>query len=241
MRPYFLGGGIGGGVPLILHENCVCWLQTTLDLLNLLVISSLYKKCESKKIAKCQCSLIPQSVAQPYLTHASRKHDMDSMPSSPSAVSVPLSLPSVMKECLGSGLSPSSAVARLFVVRAWVASGISTYTASLPNKPHANSSSNIFHLGNMDMLEKFKNTWAQNWPTNPSEQGGGLTANIHDEKPWKHSRRVTQISISSQGNFQGLSAKLEWLGWLLGPLMYFCFCLESVVQNILKLKDGKQN
>lgn len=31
--------------------------------------------------------------------------------------------PSLMKECMGSGLSPSSAVARLFVVRAWVAGG----------------------------------------------------------------------------------------------------------------------
>lgn len=50
---------------------------------------------------------------------------MDSMPSPPSAVSLSLSLfpPSVMKECPGSGLSPSSAVARLFVVRAWVAGG----------------------------------------------------------------------------------------------------------------------
>ena len=38
-------------------------------------------------------------------------------------LSLSLFPPSVMKECPGSGLSPSSAVARLFVVRAWVAGG----------------------------------------------------------------------------------------------------------------------
>ena len=90
---------------------------------------------------------------------------------------------------------------------------ISTYTASLSNKPHANSSSNIFHVQNVDMPQKFNNnTWAQHSPTNASEQGGGLTANVHDEKPWKYHvfhRFQSEIETFGKVSLQGV---FSWHG-----------------------------
>lgn len=87
------------------------------------------------------------------------------------------------------------------------------HSKPLSNKPHANSSSNIFHVQNVDMPQKFNNnTWAQHSPTNASEQGGGLTANVHDEKPWKYHvfhRFQSEIETFGKVSLQGV---FSWHG-----------------------------
>lgn len=167
---------------------------------------------------------------------------MDSMPSPPSAVSLslfpflcdermpgiwPFSIFSCCKTFCGSCLS-----------RRW----ISTYTASLSNKPHANSSSNIFHVQNVDMPQKFNNTLAQHSPTNASEQGGGLTANVHDEKPWKYHvfhRFQSEIETFGKVSLQGV---FSWHGLQKVPSYHLRDWIIGLIfwQQLLDIAQGFQ-